>query len=137
MSCGNNISVWGFGFYFGKNRDSKDEFIEQKYVTINYSEDEAPEFIEMMKEINVGDIVYLKSWGIRNNTLHICAVGVVTSEMNTDNHRISVNWLIDNINKEVTPNKKYRQRVASIYKEYNNEIKTLIFDLISKAVVNQ
>ena len=52
--------------------------------------------------------------------------------MDTDNHRISVNWLIDDINKEVTPNKKYRQRVASIYKEYNNEIKTLIFDLINK-----
>lgn len=131
MDFGNNISVWGFGFYFGKNRDSKEEFIEQNYVTINYSEDEAPEFIEMMREIKVGDIVYLKSCGIRNNTLHICAVGVVTSEMNTDNHRISVSWLIDNINKEVAPNKKYRQRVASIYKEYNNEIKTIIFDLIN------
>ena len=125
-------AMWGFGFYFGKNRDSRQEFIDNNYVTVNYSEEEAPEFIEMMKEIKAGDIVYLKSWGIRNNKLHIYAIGIVTSEMNTDNNRISVKWLIDNLKTEITPNKKYRQRVASIYKEYNNDIKKLIFNLLNE-----
>ena len=125
-------AMWGFGFYFGKNRNSKRNFISENYVTVNYSEEDAPEFIEMMKEIKVGDIVYLKSWGIRNNKLHICAVGIVTSEMNTENNRISVNWLLDDINVEIFPNKRYRQRVASIYKEYNNDIKKLIFNLLNE-----
>lgn len=127
-----DISIWGFGFYFGKNHCSKEEFIDNNYVTVKYTEEEAPEFIAMMKEIKIGDIVYLKSWGIGNNILHIHAIGRVTNEINTDNNRIRVNWLVKNIYEPVIPNKRYRQRVASIYKEYNKDIPQNIFDLIEK-----
>lgn len=125
------MAIWGVGFHFGKKCSQKEKFINKNYISIGYSEKEAPEYYAMMREIRVGDIVYLKSWAIRNNTLHIRAIGKVISPMKQNISNITVDWLIKDIDETIALNTKYRQRVTSIYKEYNDTVISTINKYIS------
>ena len=143
MSEQNNSSkkhrpVWGFGFKFAGTDSKFDDFINDNFVCIGYKEDEAPEFIEMMKEIQVDDIIFLKTWRIRGSVLYIRAIGVVTEEFTPENryntyNKIGVKWLITDINQPKKCNTKYRQRVTSIFKEYNQEVIAILDSLLKNA----
>ena len=136
------MDVWGFGFHYGQKKSMYNAFIRNNYVAVGYNEDEAPEFIAMMKEINIGDIVYLKSWVIKGSELRIYAIGVVTKKYYFDDtvedkNRIGVEWVVtdrkalDELRIE-SLNTKYRQRVTSIYKEYNDDVLKEIVRVYSK-----
>ncbi len=139
MNVDNNVSVWGFGFHFSKIKSKLADFFNNNFICVGYSKDDAPEFIEMMKEIKKGDIVYLKSWQIKGSVLHIKAIGVVTNTFSDTNiyggdNKIEVDWKVTNIDETVVANTKYRQRVTSIYKEYNTEISAIIKNLLAESV---
>ncbi len=72
------MKVWGIGANWGGKSIVK-EFIGNDYAGIGWLEDEAPSLYAMMRDIEKGDIVYLKSFTYKNCTLNIKAIGRVTA----------------------------------------------------------
>ncbi len=134
------MSVWGFGaYYIGEPLpDKSQEFLDNEYVYIGWSKEQAPALHQMLRAIKVGDIIYIKKFMIKTKQLHVKAVGIVT-----DNDCIISGGLGTGIKVKwskkynpiapiyITP-EIYRNNVFnnSIYEEYNEEIINKLVDAI-------
>lgn len=134
------MAVWGFGaYYLGESSpDKSQEFLDNEYVCVGWSEEQAPALHQMLRAIKVGDIVFIKSFAVKTKKLRIKAVGividnacVVSGGLGTG---IKVKWSkkynpIEPI--YITP-EIYRNNVFknSIYEEYNEEIIKKLVDAI-------
>lgn len=55
------MNIWGLGTCYGGYDDKKDIFIKNNIAAIGWSEDEALDLYAMMRKVDIGDIIYLKS----------------------------------------------------------------------------
>lgn len=134
------MKIWGIGANLRGNVDISDDFINRNIAYLGYKKEEAPVFYEMLKEIKLGDLVYIQTLPIGAGNLHIKNVGIVTRELSdvvqyvnndTQNDTLGVKWLDIQMNLDIEKcDKKYTARSTSIYREYSpfviNEIMTCI-----------
>jgi hypothetical protein len=132
------MAVWGIGSFFHGTDNQFDNFIDGNFVCMLWKEDEVPEFYEMMREIQLGDIVYLKSFKRGSNEMHVNAIGIVTDTFKSVNshigyenckNEIGVRWINKNPTLIIKVNSIYKQRKTTISKEYD---KNVIEKIISK-----
>lgn len=121
------MAVWGIGAYYtgDKPEDKTQYFIDNECACIGWSKSEAPSLYRMLKSVKLGDIIYIKSFALRNTSVCIKAVGIVT-ETDTSENTVKVKWKrnfkgIEPIT--VTP-ERYRNNVYgnTLYEEYDSEI---------------
>lgn len=123
------MAVWGIGANLQGSIDISDDFINRKIAYLGYKKEDASVFYEMLKEVALGDIVYIKSLPIGGSKLHIKNVGIVTRELSnvvqyidgdTKNDTIGVKWLDLQMDLDIEMcDKKYTARSTSIYQEYS------------------
>lgn len=139
------MAVWGIGAYY--DEDKSKEFIKNGIAYIGWDKKDASVLHNMLDYIRIGDIIYLKSFAPKTQTLTIKAVGIVTNTQRevAENHlkdRLStlgtgvlVEWK-ESFKEQfisITPN-MYKNNVFNntIYQEFNkNIINTLIKALIN------
>lgn len=135
------MAIWGMGSHFNGEDNQIDNFIKDNFVCMLWKESEVPEFYEMMKEIQLGDIIYLKSFQRGSSNMHINAIGIVTQTFSKTNthvgyencgNEIGVKWINKNPKTTVEVNSIYKQRKTTICKEYNKEVIDIIIDSIQK-----
>ena len=80
------MAVWGMGSFFNGADNQFDNFIKENFVCMLWNENDVPEFYAMMKEIQLGDIIYLKSFKRGSDEMHVNAVGIVTETFKNKNY---------------------------------------------------
>lgn len=123
------MKIWGIGANW--NKSEKDNFINHSVAAIGYSEDEAPALHAMMSEMEIGDIIYIKSFIPKNSTLKIKAVGRIIGYPYTEakifgnnapKRSVPVKWVYsgDTEKYELTPaDTKYNVYSLTLYREYS------------------
>lgn len=133
------MAVWGMGSFFNGADNQFDNFIKENFVCMLWNENDVPEFYAMMKEIQLGDIIYLKSFKRGSDEMHVNAVGIVTetfknknyhSGYETCNNQIGVEWINTNSNEVIKVNNIYKQRKTTLCKEYDKRVVKEIVKLI-------
>ena len=133
------MAVWGIGAYYtGETPEDKtQDFIDNECACIGWDKRNAPSLYKMLSSIIPGDIIYIKSFALRNKTLHIKAVGIV-SETNVSDLKngVKVKWKQNFIGIQpftITP-ERYRNNVYgnTLYEEYDPEIITAVIHEIMK-----
>lgn len=133
------MAIWGIGSHFNGTDNQIHNFIKENFVCMLWKEDDVPEFYEMMKEIQLGDIIYLKSFQRGSNDMHINAIGIVTETFRDENahvgyehcnNQIGVEWINKNPNEVIKVNSIYKQRKTTICKEYDKKVVKCIVKLM-------
>ena len=135
------MAFYGFGCKYD-NKDVCDDFFKKKLACVGWDPDEKPFFYGILKEIDVGDIIFLKSFFQRhgNQVLRIKSIGIVINnnikEIEDLGHCIKVKWVsykADGLTEIEFPNEEFDggvQRRSTIYKEYNADICKKIINLL-------
>lgn len=69
------MAVFGIGAYYDK--DVSSDFVNEECACIGYGKTEASSLYEMLRRIKKGDVIYIKSYDIKNKTVLIKAIGYV------------------------------------------------------------
>lgn len=138
------MAIWGVGAKFDGWDNKLDSFVNESFWCTGFTQQEKPEIYEMIKNIQIGDIVYVKSLPIKSNIMNVRAVGIVTESFkNFNSHKgfencgneIGVKWLITESNqpllKEEITDKYINGRKTTIFKEYNKDIIKRVINLLN------
>lgn len=79
------MAVYGMGSLFGGTNEQLSNFINEGFVCIGWKNTDKPELYEVLNNIKIGDIIYIKALFVRSKTMKIKAVGIVTSEVKREN----------------------------------------------------
>lgn len=134
------MSIYGIGSNYEGKYDKKEEFIDKSCACIGWKENDAPALYNLLKRVNIGDLIYIKSMSIATKELLIKAVGVVTDNIikeykDKNNYNlgkgISVKWLWNGKEKINISQEKYRYNVFNntLYEEFNSDIQKLVVEL--------
>ncbi|WP_040195621.1 hypothetical protein [Candidatus Soleaferrea massiliensis] len=138
------MRIWGIGATWG-DKPMLDEFGKKHAVAIGWEEEEAPGLYAMMNQVQIGDIIYVKSFVIKGKVLHIKAVGTVTSTaysqpplLGENKKAINVKWLEkpESFKEILHPlseeEMRYNVYNNTFYEELNPDIIEIIMNLYSK-----
>lgn len=129
------MAIYGIGAFYGTNDVSQD-FIDNEVSCIGWTNEEAPSLYNIMRQIKVGDIVYIKSFNPKSG-LFIKAVGIVTDNNIQDmkaiglGHGIKTRWLWTGSKNIVELHDKYNVKNNTLYEEYDVQIQRLVIDLMT------
>ena len=91
------MHVWGMGFMFGRDDDRSGNFLDSGTAVIGWSMEDAPDLFAMLREVNLGDVLYLKTFGIRKQEVRVWHIGKVISTLNlVDNgtkYALGMKWV--------------------------------------------
>ena len=89
------MKIWGMGFMYGRCNDKSKEFIKDRKAVIGWSEKEAPDLYAMLREVDIGDIIYLKTYYIKNQAVKIWHIGKVVNTLNLigTKYALGVEWI--------------------------------------------
>ena len=127
------MAIFGIGAYYRK--DVSSDFLSRGIACIGWSIEDAPTLHNILEQLRVGDIIYMKSNSPKVG-LVIKAVGIVTSNKlrgyKNLGKGVKVRWLWSGklkLGKIPELNDKYNVRNNSIYEEFNIFIQTRILEL--------
>ena len=129
------MAIFGIGAYYEGTTDMTEEFVQNGRACIGWGEDYAPTLHQMMRQVRVGDLIYIKSFTPRAG-LTIKAVGIVISteiegpEIELGEICIEVDWAWQGYHPVGRVNDKYNVRSITLYEEFNPEIQNLIIDAL-------
>ena len=96
------MAVWGIGAYFpGGGEDKAKQFFKRGRVIIGYPEEAHPEYYQMLRSVQPGDIVFIKARFMPNQPMKIKAIGIATDcrvclENGMEGREgIIINWIKD------------------------------------------
>ena len=91
------MRVWGMGFMYGRTDDHSDEFISNGTAVIGWAMEEAPDLYAMLLEVELGDVIYLKTFGVQKQEIRIWHVGKVINTLGLADggakHALGVQWI--------------------------------------------
>lgn len=139
------MAVFGIGAYY--DEDVSSDFICEECACIGYGKTEASSLYEMLRRIKKGDIIYIKSYDIKNKTVLIKAVGYVIGrnikEYHFPNSNISMgygrkvlwkrvleenaDWVRIPISDEDKKNNVYQN---TLYEEYSDTVINEVLELL-------
>lgn len=70
--------IYGIGSMYGSTDEKLPQFLDQNVACVGWPRDEAPALHQLLAQISVGDIIYIKSHPPRHG-LFVKAVGIVDS----------------------------------------------------------
>lgn len=136
------MNIYGIGASFS-HVDVLQNFIENNCVAVGYSEESAPPLFAMQRDIQLGDIIYVKSFTPNKKRLFIKAIGRVegyptTSHNISDEHLkdqpcIPVKWLyLGDVIEYGLNSQDYTNNVYShtLYREYSPNVIKIIMEHI-------
>lgn len=129
------MTIYGIGAHYSSSKkDVTQDFVKNGLACIGYGERRAPGLHRLLKQIKVGDIIYIKSHP-PNLGLYIKAVGVVKSdniveETNLGKGCIKVRWIWTGEEKIGKIDDKYNVRNITLYEEYNPDVQKKVLDLL-------
>ena len=89
------MRIWGMGFTWGDDRSA--DFIDSGAAIIGWSMQEAPDLFAMLQEVELGDVIYLKTFGIRKQEVNIWHIGKVINTLNLvengTKYALGVKWI--------------------------------------------
>jgi hypothetical protein len=71
------MAIYGIGSIYNKTDDYTKEFIDNDFIEVGWSYDEAPDLHELMKSIKVGDIVFIKRGNFGSLKIKCRAIGKI------------------------------------------------------------
>lgn len=133
------MATYGFGAAFGGSDDKTSDFIDSQAAYIGWNEQDAPFAHATLRQIEVGDLVFLKSFP-PSIGLIVKAAGIVTdttSLLRSDEFGVGVrvNWRFDCRNGGTKTfgkigDKADFMRGGTLYREYNPSVQRQIVELI-------
>ncbi len=91
---------WVVGAMWDGHNDQFEEFIQEGYWLLGWSEDEQPVQIKRRDGIRPDDRIAIKKIGSPNTKIEIRAIGIV-SGIDPEDHRVSVRWLMSDLHHQV------------------------------------
>jgi len=126
------MAIYAIGANF--SGDVSEWHIQNSVIGTGWSEDDAPDLFEMIREMSVGDIVYIKSKPISGNQLHVKAVGIINDSIVIETGDImcgrNVTWLATPDEWIDIPSGKNNVRLNTCYREYHPEVSKKIISYI-------
>ena len=135
------MKIWGIGTTW--DHDMLNEFVSERLATVGWDEQAAPALYTMLREIQVNDIVYLKSYIMNRKSLRIKKIGRVvlpaTWHKDYGHDVVYVKWLdAPEHNHEITEEEgRYNVYSLTIYPEYNPSIKQEILESYAHAIQHE
>lgn len=134
------MAIYGFGASYGGSDDMTSDFIDANGAFVGYDEDEAPVAHAMLRMIEVGDIVFLKSFP-PSIGLIIKAVGIVVQAgpiQHDDLGRgVGVRWIFtgdigggENLRLGKMQDKADFTRGGTLYREHSPKVNGRILALL-------
>lgn len=131
------MSVYGMGSMFSSTDEQLKNFVKDGFACIGWRCEDKPELYEILNDIKIGDIIYIKSLYHASKAMKVKAVGIVTSELKRQNthqgyenceNEIGVKWLNSSINKYIIIyDDRLKERKGSLFAETNKDyIKEII-----------
>ncbi|NIA10461.1 MAG: hypothetical protein GWP10_12215, partial [Nitrospiraceae bacterium] len=120
------MAVYGVGFHYGGYDSQKERFLKEGKVCTDWPEDKGKYFCECMRRMNLGDIVFLKSFSINKQTLDVYAIGLVKEGYQWNERSegcVKVKWLWKSKVPYSIPIKDgFVGRNTTVYEEINPEV---------------
>lgn len=134
------MAIYGFGAAFGGTDDMTSDFVNADGAFVGWKPVEAPSAHAMLRQIEVGDLVFLKSFP-PSAGLIVKAAGVVTDasqrldwELGTG---VTVRWVFrgdlggsQNLRLGKIGDKADFTRGGTLYREYNPDVQRRIIELV-------
>lgn len=138
------MNFYGVGTVFGGKGENEieklDDFLKNGFWCMGFTNQDRPKYVELIEQIQVGDIIIAKSYGL-NATYYVKALGIVTNTKKPENipdeylskSGVSVTWIkcfkpyiqLNGNNFTVGGN-----RPRTIYREENEENISVIMRLM-------
>ena len=136
-----NGSLGHWSVLSGRKRGQGKKIVEKDRIIIGYSEEDHPDYYEIMRSINPGDIVFIKARFMLNQPMKIKAVGIaVDTDLSNANGMdgqkgIIVKWLKDLTDEPVVLEKTRVNdgSTRTIYQERDLKIIDQIVELLKKS----
>lgn len=143
------MAIYGGGWcYDRKGKYSRaeiyKELMRKEVFFTDYAMDTSPKVMNLLRKAEKGDIIYLKSYHIREQTLVIQAIGKFIKDYNEEDDYVgiiggqkgyvrSVKWdkqlFSDPISKKIPSGRKYN---TTLYEENNDEIISIIMNRLNE-----
>lgn len=134
------MAIYGFGAAYGGSDDKTSNFVEAQGAFVGYSEHDAPVSHAMLRMIEVGDIVFIKSFP-PSIGLIIKAVGIVVKAGPINDEElgsgVGVRWIYtgetgggENFRLGKMQDKADFTRGGTLYREYSPEVNGRILSLL-------
>lgn len=121
------MKIWGMGTCYGGSDDKVNIFVENKIAAIGWNEDDAIDLYAMMNDVEIGDIIYLKSSYPKKGVgiiLRIKAIGKVINPNKKFNGKsvIGIEYIKDFSPVDLSLNEYHGKNSvygSTFYREYN------------------
>lgn len=125
------MAIYGIGAY--QARDVHQEFLDNGLIFVGWGPADAPELVQYIRALRVGDIVYIKSHSPRSPSLVIKGIGIVAdADVITHNGNMGrrVSWLDRQEFRIPKPTEKNNVRNNTIYEEFHPAVQSEILNKI-------
>lgn len=132
------MAIYGIGYHYGQTDDKSSDFKANNCICVGWEKDEAPAVFQMLNQVKIGDLVYLKTRNISAQELIIKGVGIILEDEVKKypglGNGISVKWIWGLDGSEVRFNLRDQQQFSvysnTFYEEFHPEIQKLIVKTI-------
>lgn len=132
------MAVFGIGCNYNDVGSMLEEFYNKDIACMGHEPKQYPYFAGLFKEIQHGDIIFLKSLDMRRKKLKIKAIGIANNpkfeDKKTSGFGIDVKWKkynpLDIAEINVSSDGGWQPRGTTIFKEYNENIINKIKQLL-------
>ena len=119
-------NYWVVGAMWGGHDDQSEVFIRRGYWFLGWSDEEQPVQAGLRDQIKSGDRICIKRMlGQGATEIEIRALGIVT-EVDSDDHRIYVDWLIKGLRRKVISRGCFKT-IHGPFKENDEWVKDVFF----------
>ena len=129
------MAVWGIGAYFLADKpedipeDHASDFCKYGVAVLGYTEEQKPDYYDVMKKMKVGDLIYIKTRFMADKPLKVKAIGIVMNaeilpkDVLKGKKGVDVHWIkhcvTDPIEIEAKPSSN---SVRTIFEEKNDDV---------------
>ena len=130
------MTIYGLGSYYGSSGDVSEEFFHNNVACVGWGYEDSPSLHEMMYNVKIGDIIYLKSHPA-NIGLIIKAVGIVTDNTLLDKGDlgsacVTVKWVWKGEEIIGRLDDRYNVRLNTMYEEYNPIVLQMVIEYLTR-----
>ncbi len=120
------MAIWGFGYKYGGVEDKLEEFVKKQVACSGWGKDNEY-FCELLNQVKIGDIVFLKTYDKGSYLLKVRAIGIVTGKGLKNDETLGVCIQVKYIKiydkpLEIKVNDSVLHRGATLYEELSSEV---------------
>lgn len=128
------MAIYGIGAYY-YDEDVSGEFLSKGVACVGWDYSDAPSLHRILKQITVGDLIYIKSHP-PDTGLRIKAVGIVVDaevkKVKNLGMGVKVKWIWQGDEFIGKIDDKYNVRNITLYEEFNPDVQKKVIQLILK-----